>query len=354
MIYHIALYLKNSVSFFNVFHYVSFRAMAALLTSLLFSFMFGNWFIAQSRQFFRSKARELTPENHRAKDNMPTMGGLFILTTVFVSSLLWCNLYQPEVYIFLSCLAGFGIIGFLDDWYKIRVKKGISARLKFGMQLAVASLVALSIYSYSPENTQIALPFFKNISLDLGYFFIIWVLFILVGTSNAVNLTDGLDGLAIGSLIPNFGLFSLICYLAGHFSLAHYLHIPYAHSSEITIIGSTLLGASLGFLWYNAYPAQIFMGDVGSLALGSGLALMAIMSKQELLLPISGGLFVVEAVSVIAQVISFKLIGKRIFRMAPIHHHFELLGWQESKITVRFAIISLILCLIALMTLKIR
>jgi len=354
MIYHLALYLKNSLSFFNLFHYVSFRAMAALLTSLIFSFMFGNWFITQSKLFFRSKAREWTPENHRAKDNMPTMGGLFILTTVFCSSLMWCNLYQPEVYIFLSCLLGFGIIGFLDDWYKIRSKKGISARVKFGMQLAVAGFVALCLYVHNPESASIALPFFKNISLDVGYFFIIWVIFILVGTSNAVNLTDGLDGLAIGSLIPNFGLFSLVCYLAGHFALAHYLHIPYAHSSEITIIGSTLLGASLGFLWYNAYPAQIFMGDVGSLALGSGLALMALMSKQELLLPISGGLFVVEAVSVIAQVLSFKLTGKRIFKMAPIHHHFELLGWQESKITVRFAIISLILCLIALMTLKIR
>lgn len=354
MIYHLALYLKNSFSFFNLFHYVSFRAMAALLTSLVFSFMFGNWFITQSKLFFRSKARELTPENHRAKDDMPTMGGLFILATVLFSSLLWCNLYQPEVFLFLGCLVGFGFIGFLDDWYKIRVKKGISARLKFGLQLGVAFVIALGVFWQSPEAARVALPFFKNVYCDMGYFFILWVIFILVSTSNAVNLTDGLDGLAIGSLIPNFALFSLICYLAGHYSLAHYLHIPYTHSSEITIIGSTLLGASLGFLWYNAYPAQIFMGDVGSLALGSGLALMAIISKQELLLPLSGGLFVVEAASVIAQVISFKFLGKRIFRMAPIHHHFELLGWQESKITVRFAIISLILCIIALMTLKIR
>lgn len=354
MIYHLALYLKNSFSFFNVFHYVSFRAMTALLTSLLFSFTFGSWFISQSKLFFRSKAREYTPENHRAKDNMPTMGGIFILSSVFFSSLLWCNFSKPEVYVFLSCLLGFGLIGFFDDWYKIRRKKGISARLKFRLQLLIGALVGIFCYLLSPENAFIAFPFFKNLHLDIGYFFIIWVLFILVATSNAVNLTDGLDGLAIGSLIPNFGLFSLVCYIAGHYILAHYLHIPFTHSSEITIIGATLVGASLGFLWYNAYPAQIFMGDVGSLALGSGLALMALMAKQELLLPISGGLFVLEAASVIIQVISFKFLGRRIFKMAPIHHHFELMGWQESKITVRFAIISLILCLLALMTLKIR
>lgn len=354
MLYHVSLYLKNSFSFFNVMHYVSFRAMAALLTSLLFSFTFGNWFIHKSKQFFRSNARDWTPETHKAKDNMPTMGGIFILSTVLFSSLLWCNLLQNEVWIFLFCLLGFGIIGFLDDWYKIIAKKGISARSKFLLQILVAGIAAILLFINDKNASIISVPFFKNINLDLGYFFIVWVIFILVAMSNAVNLTDGLDGLAIGSLIPNFALYSLICYVAGHYILAHYLHIPFAHSSEITIIGSTLLGASIGFLWYNTYPAQIFMGDVGSLALGSGLALMAIMAKQELLLLISGGLFVVETVSVIIQVLSFRLLGRRIFKMAPIHHHFELLGWQESKITVRFGIISLILCLIALMTLKIR
>jgi phospho-N-acetylmuramoyl-pentapeptide-transferase len=354
MLYHLSLYLKNSYSFFNVMHYVSFRAMAALLTSLLFSFTFGTWFIDKSKQFFRSKARSWTPETHKLKDDMPTMGGIFILATVLFSSVLWCNLAHYEVWIFLFCLLGFGIIGFLDDWFKIKGKKGLYARTKFALQLFVATTVAVLLFLHDKNITIMSVPFFKNFHIDTHYFFIFWIAFILVAMSNAVNLTDGLDGLAIGSLIPNFALYSLICYIAGHFLLASYLHIPYAHSSEITIIGTTLLGASLGFLWYNTYPAQIFMGDVGSLALGSGLALMAIMAKQELLLLISGGLFVIETVSVIMQVISFKLLGKRIFRMAPIHHHFELLGWQESKITVRFGIISLILCLIALMTLKIR
>lgn len=354
MLYHIALLLKNNFSFFNVVHYVSFRAMAALLTSLLFSFIFGTWFIQKSQRFFRSKTREWTPETHKAKGNMPTMGGLFILSTVLFSSLAWCNLLHSEVIIFLFCLIGFGFIGFLDDWYKIRMQKGIHARTKFIMQVVLAGFVACALYSFDHTITQMSVPFFKNIVINFGPFFILWAIFILVGTSNAVNLTDGLDGLAIGSLIPNFALYSIICYIAGHYILAHYLHIPFAHSSEITIIGAALLGASLGFLWYNAYPAQIIMGDVGSLALGSGLGLMAIMAKQELLLLISGGLFVLETISVIMQVLSFKIVGKRIFKMAPIHHHFELLGWQESKITVRFAIISVILCIIALMTLKIR
>ncbi len=354
MLYHFSLYFKSTLSFFNVVHYVSFRTIAALLTSLLFSFAFGNWFISKSQQFFRTKAREWTPDSHKSKDNMPTMGGIFILTSVLFSSLLWCNLFHKEVFIFLFCLVGFGTIGFLDDWYKIKSKKGLYARTKFMLQIAIASLVAISLYMHDETIAQLSVPFFKTISINSGYFFIIWCIFILVGTSNAVNLTDGLDGLAIGSLIPNFALYSILCYIAGHYVLAHYLHIPFAHSSEITIIGAALLGASLGFLWYNAYPAQIFMGDVGSLALGSGLALMAIMSKQELLLLISGGLFVLETVSVIMQVFSFKVYGKRIFKMAPIHHHFELLGWPESKITVRFAIISFILCLLALITLKIR
>ncbi len=354
MIYHLSNYLKHTFSIFNVIHYVSFRAIAALLTSLFFSFIFGNWFINKSQQFFRTNVREWTPEAHKIKNNMPTMGGIFIIATVIFSSLLWCNLLQYTVLLFLACITGFGIIGFLDDWFKIKRKKGISARSKFLLQITFALIIAICLYAHNPNQAFISFPFFKNLTIDLGYFYIAWVAFILVAMCNAVNLTDGLDGLAIGSLIPNFALYSLICYIAGHFLLAYYLHIPYAHSSEITIIGCALVGASLGFLWYNTYPAQIFMGDVGSLALGSALALMAILAKQELLLVISGGLFVMETVSVIMQVVSFKYFGKRIFKMAPLHHHFELLGWQESKITVRFGIISLILCLFALLTLKIR
>lgn len=328
--------------------------MGSLLTALLLSFLFGDWFINQSKLFFRSKSREYTPQNHRAKDDMPTMGGIFMLAITFISVFLWCNLAKPEVWLLLLCLFLFGAIGFWDDINKIWYRKGISESHKFKAQIISAAIVVLSWVYFLKPSTSLILPLFKTFRPELGVFFIFWAIFIIIGTSNAVNLTDGLDGLAIGSLISNFATFSIICYLAGHINFAQYLNIPFADTSEIAIIGTTLLGVSLGFLWYNAYPAQIFMGDVGSLALGSGLALMALMCKQEILLAIAGALFVVEALSVIAQVFSFKYFGKRVLKMAPIHHHFELLGWQESKITTRFGIISLVLCLMALMTLKIR
>lgn len=354
MFYHIAQSLKHYLSFLNVVHYVSFRAIAGMLSTLAFSFMFGGWFIDKSRKRFRSSVRAWTPETHKVKDQMPTMGGLFILMIVVVNTLLWCNLSQGYIWIFLWCLIGFGAIGFWDDWYKIYHKNGISAGLKFSAQCFVALTVMLAAIYGAGLSTELYFPFFKNMHPALGVLFVFWGAFIIVGCSNAVNLTDGLDGLAIGSLVPNFATFSLICYLAGHCWFANYLKIPFAGSAEIVVIGAILVGASLGFLWYNTYPAQIFMGDVGSLALGAGLALMALLAKQELLLPIAGGLFVVEVVSVILQVLSFKIFGRRIFKMAPIHHHFELLGWQESKITTRFGIISLILCLFALITLKLR
>lgn len=328
--------------------------MGALLTSLIFSFVYGSRFIEYCKKSFRSKSREYTPESHRAKNDMPTMGGIFILINVIISTLLWCNILRPEVWIFLFCLISFGFIGLWDDLNKIWHHKGISEKSKFMAQLSCGFIVVSSWLYFCQPQTTITFPFFKNFNPDLGLFFVFWGIFIIVGTSNAVNLTDGLDGLAIGSLISNFFTFSIISYLAGHFIIANYLHIPFAGSSEIAIIGSALSGASIGFLWYNAYPAQIFMGDVGSLSLGSALALMAIMAKEELLLAISGGLFVVEALSVIIQVFSYKYLGKRIFKMAPIHHHFELMGWQEAKITTRFGIISFILCLITLMTLKLR
>jgi phospho-N-acetylmuramoyl-pentapeptide-transferase len=354
MIYYFSFYLKHCWLFFNVLHYVSVRAVASLLSSLVLSLALGGSFITLSRRLFRSKAREFTPDTHKQKDSMPTMGGLFILTVVAFNALLWCDLSQVSVWIFLFCVTSFGLIGFWDDWYKIRHKRGISAGTKLKLQLLVASLVACMLVMSGQFSTQLVFPFFKHYMPDLGYFFVPWVVFVLVGCSNAVNLTDGLDGLAIGSLLPNFATFSLICYLAGHYKVAQYLQIPFAGSAEIAIIGAILIGASLGFLWYNAYPAQIFMGDVGSLALGSGLALMAIMAKQELLLVISGGLFVLETVSVIVQVLSVRFLGRRMFKMAPIHHHFELLGYPESIITTRFGIISFVLCLLTLITLKIR
>jgi len=328
--------------------------MSALLTTLVFSFVFGNWFIKKSATFFSSSPREFTPEAHQKKGNMPSMGGIFILVTVIFSTLIWNNLADIKIWLILACLTFFGFIGLIDDVNKIKNKKGISARSKFILQISCALLIVLAwIYLVKPETT-ICFPFFKNFQPDIGLFIIPWAIFIIVATSNAVNLTDGLDGLAISSLITNFAAFGIIAFLAGNFIISSYLNIPFANSGELVIICASLIGASLGFLWYNTYPAQIFMGDVGSLSLGATLGLIALITKQEILLLISGGLFVIETLSVIIQVLSYKYLKRRLFKMAPIHHHFELIGWPESKITVRFAIISLILCMIALMTLKIR
>lgn len=354
MLYHLSLYLRSYVSIANVMHYISFRSMSALLTALGLSLLFGEWFIQKARVWFRSKARQYTPESHKAKDDMPTMGGVFILAIINITVLVWANLTKAEIWLFLLCLASFGLLGFLDDWYKICYRKGISEQSKLYTQLTLAALVAgLWIWLCNPS-TAICFPFFKTLQPEIGLLFLPWIMFLLVATSNAVNLTDGLDGLAIGSLIPNFAVFSIVTYISGHYAFARYLHIPFTGNAEMSIVGAALIGASLGFLWFNTYPAQIFMGDVGSLALGAGLAFMALLSKQELLLVISGGLFVVETLSVIAQVFSFRWLGRRIFKMAPLHHHFELLGWPESKITVRFGIISLVLCLLSIMTLKLR
>ncbi len=354
MVYHLAHYLKHYWSVLNVVHYVSFRILAGLLSTLGLSFLFGGRFIRFSNRFFRSQVRERTPARHQQKGNLPTMGGIFILSMVIVNTLLWCNLTKPSVWLMLLVMIGFGAIGAWDDWIKITSRRGISAKEKFGLQLLVA-IVVVGLWLWLTGVAQtVTVPFFKDFQPDLGWFFFVWAVFIIIGSSNAVNLTDGLDGLAIGSLMPNFITFSVLCYLAGNMQWANYLHIPFAGTAEIAIIGSILVGASIGFLWYNAYPAQIFMGDVGSLALGAGLAFMALLCKQELLLALSGGVFVAETISVILQVASFRIYGKRIFKMAPMHHHFELIGWQEAKITVRFAIVSLILCLLALITIKIR
>ncbi len=355
MLYHLALYAKEYIPALNVVHYISFRAMAALLTSLVFAFWWGGAFITFSGNYFRSKAREWTPHAHKdSKNDMPTMGGAFIVAVVVATILLWSPLTKPEIWLFLLCLVGFACIGGWDDFCKLRYKKGIKSGTKFFLQVAVAALVAGLWFWICHPSTDLVFPFFKNLHPALGLLCIPWAMFVMIGTSNAVNLTDGLDGLAIGSLITNFATFSIICYVAGHVKLAHYLNIPFTGTAELGVAGGALVGASLGFLWYNTYPAQIFMGDVGSLALGGALAFMALACKQELLLLLAGGLFVVETLSVIVQVLSYRYLGRRIFRMAPLHHHFELQGWQESKITVRFCIISFILCLLALMTLKLR
>lgn len=354
MIYHLAESFRSDYTVLNIFHYVSVRSICALLSSLLLSFIFGNWFIDFCQKNFRSKVREMTPESHQKKNDTPTMGGLFVICILAVNVLLWSNLSKLYVWLVLICMLSFGLIGFLDDANKIWYNKGISAKLKFRLQFLVALVLSCAWYFLCSPDSRICIPFFKNFMPDIGVLLIPWATFIIIATSNAVNLTDGLDGLATGPLLLNFSTFAAIAYLAGHAKFANYLIIPFAGSAELTIFAMALIGALLGFLWYNAYPAQIFMGDVGSLALGGGLAFIALISRQEILLLISGGIFVAETMSVILQVASFKLRRKRIFLMAPIHHHFELLGWKEAKITVRFWIISIILCVIALLTLKIR
>lgn len=354
MLYHLTQVLKARYSFLNIFHYVSVRVIFALLTSIIFSFLFGNWFIKASLKKFRSQVREWIPNSHLVKNDTPTMGGLFIIMIFIINTLLWCNLTKINTWIFIACLLIFGAIGFLDDWFKIKKNKGITSKIKFSLQIIGALSISTIWYFLISPTTILCIPFFKNLNPNLGLLIIPWAAFIIVATSNAVNLTDGLDGLASGPLMFNFTTFSIIAYLAGHKQFASYLYIPFTGSSELAILGSTLVGTLLGFLWYNTYPAQIFMGDVGSLALGAGLALMALMTRQELLLIICGGIFVLETLSVIIQVFSFKCFGKRVFKMAPIHHHYELLGWDEPKITIRFWIISIILSVLTLLTLKIR
>lgn len=354
MFYFIASHLSSYYSALHLFEYVSVRAACALLTALLLACFFGKWFINFSSRHFRSKVREWTPENHAKKNDTPTMGGLFILLIFFAATVLWSDLTHSDVWLFAACLSTFGAIGFFDDWSKIIYKKGISARAKFYAQWSAAALIATGWYFLAAPSTELCFPFFKNFHPALGLLLIPWAMFIMVGTSNAVNLTDGLDGLASGPLIFAFSTYGFIAYLAGHAAFSSYLNIPFAGTAELVVSASALIGGLIGFLWYNAYPAQMFMGDVGALSLGAGLAFLALTTRQELLLPLVGGIFVIETLSVMLQVFSFRYLGRRIFKMAPIHHHFELVGWHESKITIRFWIISFVLCLIALLTLKVR
>ena len=354
MMYHLASIATTYWSACNVIHYISFRAIIGLMTTFFMSLALGSRFIDFSRKTFQNSARPFTTQNHQAKGATPTMGGLFILGVSIINIMLWCNWSKAELWIMTTTLILFGLIGLLDDLFKAWYKKGISARLKLRLQLLCALGVALLwIWLKNPTWT-ICAPIFKGINVDIGYLLIPWIIFIIVGTSNAVNLTDGLDGLAIGTLMFNFVFFASVAYLAGHAEFASYLQIPFADCSELAIIGAILIGACLGFFWFNAHPAQIFMGDVGSLSLGAALAMMSIIARQELLLPIAGGIFVLEALSVIGQIFSIKTFGKKILHMAPLHHHFEMQGWSESKVTVRFQIITLLLCLCAAMMLKIR
>lgn len=309
--------------------------IASLITAFCLSISAGYIFIRYYKHIFSSRVRDHVPDRHKVKDNTPTMGGLLILGTTLVTSVLYTDLHNSNVSSILLCLMGFGAIGAWDDWCKITGSRGIKARTKFLLQCACACLTICLWLWFQNGTSTLHVPYIDyDISLH-PIFFVIWSIFVMVAMSNAVNLTDGLDGLALGSLIPNFTLFSVLCYLTGNL--------------ELCVLGAIIVGACLGFLWYNIHPACMFMGDVGSLSLGAGLACIALMVKQELLLIIAGAVFIVEVVSVIMQVVSFKTRGKRIFRMAPIHHHFELSGWKEQHITICFSIVSTVLCLLALM-----
>lgn len=357
MLYHFLYPLAKYYGIFNVFQYITFRTIYAAVTALVLSFLIGPYLIEKLRVLkFGEVVREDGPVSHFSKAGTPTMGGAIILLIVLATVLLWANLSNPYVWVMIFVTAGMGLIGLIDDYSKVVKKKkgGMRARTKFMWQIAVALGAALFLYN-SGFNTVVSIPFFKEWQFDLGIYYIVFAIFVIVGTSNAVNLTDGLDGLAIGPMIIAAATYLLLAYLVGHVKIANYLHIQYVpRVGELSVFAGAMVGASLGFLWFNTYPAQVFMGDVGSLSLGGALGTLAVITKNEFLLLLVGGIFVVEALSVIFQVGSFKLTGKRVFAMAPIHHHYELKGWPEPKIIVRFWIISIILALLAISTLKIR
>jgi phospho-N-acetylmuramoyl-pentapeptide-transferase len=358
LFYHLLYPLHTLYSVFNVFRYITFRTIYAILTALLISFVIGPWLIEKLRTFqIQQVIRKDVPARHLVKNGTPTMGGSLILMAVLIPTLFWSDLTSGYIWIVLLITLGFGVLGFLDDYKKIRDKNGIGirARYKFPIQMAMGLVASLILFSTIDHDSRLIFPFFKKITPDLGNWYILFSALVIVGSANAVNLTDGLDGLAIGPYLIASATFMLFCYLAGNFRFAAYLQIPFVRgSAELTILCGALVGSSLGFLWYNTYPAQVFMGDMGSLSLGAALGTIAVVTKQEFLLVIVGGIFVIEVLSVMIQVISYRLRGKRVFRMAPIHHHFELKGWAEPKIIVRFWIIGIILGLVAISTLKLR
>lgn len=345
-----------------LFQYITFRTAAAALTAMLITLFSGGWMIRKLREFqIGQQIREEGPASHQTKAGTPTMGGLLILAGLILPTLLWSDLSNIFVLILLFVTLAFGAIGFMDDFAKVKKKRslGLTAKQKLAMQIAVAAIVGvILIYLAKTSNyydTRLNFPFFKSWRPDLGYLYILLVVMVIVGASNAVNLTDGLDGLAIGSVLIASIAYTAMAYLSGHFVFSAYLRIAFLkHAGEISVFGGALVGSSIGFLWYNAYPAEVFMGDVGSLSLGAVIGTMAVLIKQEFLLVMVGGLFVMEALSVIIQVGYFKLTKKRVFLMAPLHHHFELKGWREPKVIIRFWIIAILFMLLSLTTLKLR
>jgi len=369
MLYHLLTPLAESHQFFNLFRYITFRTAWAMVTSLAICYTIYPWFIermkrARMEQIIRTDGPQEHIEN---KVGTPTMGGVPMLFAITVSTLLWCRLDQPVVWMALAIILGYGAIGFIDDWKKVMLRSsdGLSGRLKLLGQFGIAGTVlgwGLISGNLDPD---LSLPFFKHSTVQfdqmvsgmpqLEWLYVFFAMFVLTGASNAVNLTDGLDGLAIGPVMTSALTFAVLAYVAGNVKFAGYLSVPYIlGAGELTIFAVAIVGAGLGFLWYNTYPAQIFMGDVGSLSLGGALGALAVLTKNEILLVLVGGIFVLEALSVIIQVVSFKTRGKRVFAMAPIHHHYEKKGWSEPKIIVRFWIISILLALVALSTLKVR
>ncbi|SEQ92998.1 Phospho-N-acetylmuramoyl-pentapeptide-transferase [Solimonas aquatica] len=361
MLYYLADYLKQFVSGFNVFTYLTFRSVLGILTALIFSFAFGPLMIERLYRFkFGQPVREDGPQTHLKKTGTPTMGGVLILCAISVATLMWADLGNRFVWFSLFVTLAFGAVGFADDYIKIRRKdpKGLPAKQKyFWLSLAGFTVATLIFATHkAPAETTLIFPFVKNAAISLGIFFIPWAYLVIVGSSNAVNLTDGLDGLAIMPTVLVASALAVFAYASGNAKFAAYLAIPYIPGcGELAIFCASIAGAGLGFLWFNTYPAQVFMGDVGALALGAALGVVAVLVRQELVLAIMGGVFVAETVSVALQVMYFKYSGgKRIFRMAPLHHHYELKGWPEPKIIVRFWIITLILVLIGLSSLKVR
>jgi phospho-N-acetylmuramoyl-pentapeptide-transferase len=361
MLYHLLTSLAETHIFFNLFNYLTFRTGLAIMTSLVICFIIAkpmiNWLKLKQKE--GQPIRKDGPETHLSKAGTPTMGGLMILISVTISTLLWSDLSNPFIWYALLVMVGYGAIGFADDFLKLtkRNTKGLPGKIKIVAQFVIGAIAAFGIMESLPGhiNQHVAIPILKDTFIFIGIFFIPWALFVMIGASNAVNLTDGLDGLAIVPVAIAAACFGLISYLVGNEIFSEYLRIPYVPGSgELAILCGALIGGAMGFLWYNAPPAMIFMGDTGSLAMGGVLGAMAIMVKHELVLAIIGGLFVLETVSVIVQVVSFKLTGKRVFAMAPLHHQFEKKGWSEPTIVIRFWIIAVILALVGLATLKLR
>jgi phospho-N-acetylmuramoyl-pentapeptide-transferase len=363
VLYHLLTAFRHEITVLNVVRYITFRTAMASLTALFLVLVLGPWMIERLRRLqIGQYIREEGPQSHHAKAGTPTMGGVLVLVGILVPTLLWADLTNRNVWIAVLATLAFGAIGFWDDYSKIAQRRnlGLTARMKLLLQFTIGLLLGAAIYYFAlsePQaySTRLVLPFFKMLRPDLKLLYVVVAALVVVFASNAVNLTDGLDGLAIGSTLIAAAAFTALAYVSGHSIFANYLDLEFrAFAGELTIFCGAMVGASMGFLWWNCYPAQIFMGDVGSLSLGGALGTVAILIKQELLLFVVGGLFVIEALSVMLQVASFKLTGKRIFRMAPLHHHFELIGWTEPQIIIRFWIVAFIFALFALTTLKLR